>query len=368
MKCINCNSEMPGEGYCPMCGTLNRINYAQLQNEVLQNTAQNGYNQQMIMPPVKNKKPLNKKALLAIVCSLIVIIAVIVTVVILSNRPKTINLNDYLQISIEGKYNGYATAKYTFDYNGFVRDNEDIKLSNNNTRNTGSGKVVDKFLTDLGVYTDKLGSFDKGDRLTNGDKVEFNWSINKSKLEENYKVSLGYEPIEITVDGLDAAETFNPFDEDYISIIYTGVEPDGKAAIEVKNDNPYKNAISYSLDKNNGLSDGDTIILSISGNENENDVLNTCIETFGKVPETLSKEYKVEISRYIKDETEIPQADIEAIDNQTQDYMKAYVARKWGEGESLIGLKPIGNYFLTSKSEKKSTRNILYRLYLMMLG
>ena len=329
------------------------------QQQIPSNTAM-GMNPQPYSP--KEEKPMNKKVVIGSLCSVLAVAAVVVVILILTGGSKKINLNDYLNVEITGEYNGCATATYTFDTEKFAKDNENIKYAGERAEWGTEGQEAYDLLTELGAYDYEVGYFEKAEGLSNGETAHFYWKIDKDYIEKNFKVKLEFEDIEKEIGGLKDAETFDPFDEKYFSIYFTGVEPNGEVHVEVKSDNPYKSILNYSCDKNNGLSDGEKIVVTIYGNEA--DIRQECAETFGKIPATTSKEYTAEIGHYVTSASEIPKETYDAIDKQTQDELKA-ASVNWEKGKSYIGSRPIGSYFMKSKSEKNATRNILYRLYLV---
>ncbi len=120
MKCNSCNSEIQGPGYCPVCGSYNGPAPEQQMNQhmspavspamnqmpqqqIPSNTAM-GTNPQPYSP--KEEKPMNKKVVIGILCSVLAVAAVVVVILILTGGSKKINLNDYLNVEITGEYNG----------------------------------------------------------------------------------------------------------------------------------------------------------------------------------------------------------------------------------------------------------------------
>ena len=376
MKCIACNSEIQGPGYCPVCGSYNgSVQGQQMIPQMSQMTpsAMNQMPQQQMTGnvamgmnpqpyPPKEKKPMNKKVVIGILCGILAVAATVVAILILTGGAKKINLNDYLRVEIAGEYNGCATATYTFDTDKFARDNENIKYTGDRSSYGVEGQATYDLLAELGTYDYEIGYFEKAEGLSNGEKAHFYWKIDKAYIEKNFKVELEFEDIEKDVSGLKDAEEFDPFDENLISVYFTGIEPNGEVHVDVKNGNPYKSVLQYSCDKKSGLSDGEKVVLTINGNES--DIRRKCAEIFGKIPATTSKEYTAEIGHYATTASEIPKETYEAIDKQTQDELKA-ASVNWEKGKSYIGSRPIGSYFMKSKSEKNATRNILYRLYLV---
>lgn len=98
-KCAKCGTDLPKNvKFCPVCGTL--------APEEEQGAKETG-------------SPKIPKKLTGIIVAVAVI--VIVAGIFLATRPKTINLNDYLEYSIEG-YDGYGTAYASLNRDKLVRD------------------------------------------------------------------------------------------------------------------------------------------------------------------------------------------------------------------------------------------------------
>ena len=279
MKCIACNSEIQGPGYCPVCGSYNgSVQGQQMIPQMSQMTpsAMNQMPQQQMTGnvamgmnpqpyPPKEKKPMNKKVVIGILCGILAVAATVVAILILTGGAKKINLNDYLRVEIAGEYNGCATATYTFDTDKFARDNENIKYSGDRSSYGVEGQATYDLLAELGTYDYEIGYFEKAEGLSNGEKAHFYWKIDKAYIEKNFKVELEFEDIEKDVSGLKDAEEFDPFDENLISVYFTGIEPNGEVHVDVKNGNPYKSVLQYSCDKKSGLSDGEKVVLTING-------------------------------------------------------------------------------------------------------
>ena len=142
-----------------------------------------------------------------------------------------IELNDYVQVDFNG-YDTIGAVRYSIDFDSMIAENPNaFGLSENYSQQEG--------LSVRAALSNAIGgSFDENNLLTNGDNIEFAWSVNEEKLIEKYPVTLIYSDMEYTVSGLEELKDFDPFE--YIEVSFSGVAPDGQLLINTDNDIPIK--------------------------------------------------------------------------------------------------------------------------------
>lgn len=265
----------------------------------------------------------------------------------------SVNLNDYVTVNYEG-YNTVGVAGYEFDCEKMIEDNPKAFGLSKDHSNDDTLEV----LFDISCYID--GRLDKMEDLSNGDTINFKWDIsNEEALKENYPISIKYSDITVNVEGLDEAESFDPFAN--IKVTFSGIAPNGTVSIDSNGKGELEDLI-YTADVNDGLSNGDKVKVKVNafgGNLNE-----YCLK-YGKIPSTTEKEYTVEgLASYAMSLDKIPEEVLDKMDNHAQDTFKAHVASNWNDTESLKKITLIGNYFVYPKdSIKVSTQNYLYFVY-----
>ena len=117
-----------------------------------------------------------------------------------------INLNDYLTVNYDG-YETVGTASSSFDMEKMISENPSAFGL--------KGEVSEMELLGVEIILDESlkGSLDKTNGLSNGNKITYHWEIvGEDSLKEKYPVSFVHEDITYTIEGLEQAEEFDPFE------------------------------------------------------------------------------------------------------------------------------------------------------------
>lgn len=361
--CQKCGKEIPADSrYCPECRAT------QEPSCLSQKPAQ----------PVKPKEPPSPEAVKRnkIIFGAVAAAAALFFVIgILSSFIKpSINLNNYLAVEFEG-YDTAGTAVVTFDTKKFQSDygkklgTATKKKSNNrklfgkrssydyyNSDNTDSGAKI--FLSNCVSW-----SLDEKSGLSNGDTVTLTWDCDDDYALERFGYKLKYSDTDYTVKGLAEAEVFDPFEG--IQVRFKGISPDGTARIEGEPARKEAENFRYSLDHQEGLKNGDQVTAAISAYGD--DPVTYCISNYGKIPSPVEKTYTVEgLSSYVTELEQISTDCLDEMKSQAEDVYQSYVAKNWGEGESLEGFHYLGSYLLTLKGNTNSwgtKNNEVYLVY-----
>ncbi len=300
--------------------------------------------------PQKTKIP--KKFLWIGIAAIVVIVAAIVLLALRPWKSKMINLNHYIQVEYSG-YNTLGQADWYFDYAAFQADYGD-KLD----YSEDAKQILDDtlFFSSFLEYTqpvewfedeEYLGSLDPSGSLSNGDVLTFSWEfdeIDQAMLQSGFNYSFRYSDMEFTVSGLEEAETFDPFAE--LSVTFTGISSDGMVSIQNNAAAPPASALTYSVTPADGLSNGETVTVSI-----DNLDLTSLVNAYGMVPSATSKDYTVEgLSEYATTLNEIPEETLQQIQAQCEDVIASYVANKWNADDvSVADTTYLGSYLLVPK-------------------
>lgn len=352
MICNKCGTENPDKAvFCKVCGAV--LNQEESTDDNIQMNIDEGeketnsfIEQDADQPKGKN---ISKKALGG---GIVAIIAIIVIICIALRGGNTINLDKYLSIQTEG-YDGYGQAYATIDWEAIEEKYED-KISFTKEAQSEMG-----FLSDLGSPIQALEygvyvTIDNDQNLSNGDEVSYQWSIDE-ELFKYIDCKLKYKDGNITVSGLEKAETFDAFKD--LSVDFSGVGPNGEVNITYSGEN--LDYTDFNCEPETGLSNGDKVTITI-----DEYAIDRMAEATGKVPETPSKEYTVEgLDKYLTKINEIGDEGLKDLQAQAEDCFNAYVARHWDEGEDLESLTYIGDYLLTSKDADAWDTNKLYLVY-----
>ena len=326
MYCSMCGKEIPDDSlFCPECGAKQ---------------------EPLVAPGMSGEEAKLKKRNKIIGVAVAAALGICVIIILLSAWIKpSVNLNKYLSISFEG-YNTVGNAVVTFDREKFEAD---------------YGKKLN-YNTDSFLATCVNGSLDKTAGLSNGDIVTYTWDCNKEKALSDYGFKLKYKDLEVTVNKLEEAKTFDPFEG--IEVVFEGIAPNGSAHIEGEPAAKEAQDLYYEFDRSSGLVNGDSVTVTVSSYSG--DPVEYCIQNYGMIPSPLSKTYQVEnLDSYVQTISEISEESLKKMQAQAEDIYQANVAKNWSEEETLRSLTYIGNYLLVKKDSEDSwgNRNVLYLVY-----
>lgn len=391
-SCENCGCQIPVDSrFCPECRTKQSgTNDApQMQPQSRENTQQQNYYQQqnygyqqnynaqqnVQLSPEEMEKVKKRNKILGL--SVAALIAICVVIVVLSSVIKpSINLNKYITVTAEG-YDTVGKAVIVFDTEKFENDYEKKlsaatgkKKSSNLSKYKSEEAYFEAMFEELDDSTASSefirsvvsGKIDKPDGLSNGDVITYKWDCDDNHALNTYGVKLKYSDIEYTVDGLEEAETFDPFDG--LEVSFSGIAPNGRVEIIGSPNAREAYDFRFDADKRDGLKVGDKITVTASMYYTD-DIVQYCIENYGKVPSVLSKEYTVEgLDSYIRSISDVSEDGLKAMQSQAEDVFNAKVSSDWGEEETLKGFDYVGNYLLTTKNpDNGGNDNILHLVY-----
>ncbi len=278
---------------------------------------------------------------LAFVIAGLVLALIIALGIFVSIRKHTMDLNDYLQVEFEG-YESVGIAKGELFTSEFFED---------------FYKKASKSATSSGSYDDLSNKikfkFEKAEGLSNGDKVKVTWKVDEKYFKKQYGIRFKADDNEIKVKGLEETEVFDPFKG--VEVVFTGVDGEGKAEINVTSDDKIYKDLEYRADPFYDLKEGDTVTVEVRTKDSydEASTIEACAEKYDKVPSVVSKEFKVEgLGKYITKCSDITDANIKDIkkvaeDKITQEFAKGYSSDK----VKLAGTEYVGNYVLTEKND-----------------
>lgn len=375
--CINCGARIPIDSrFCPECRTKqNDSAIPQMQPKVQANRN----NQQQLpvqkpLTPEEQEKLKKRNKIIGITVASALGVCLIIGLLSAFIKP-TINLNKYLEVSFDG-YDTVGRATVEFDVEQFENDYEKKLSAITSKKSSGLSKYMDQeaYMEALFDSYDTSsasstflsncvnGGLDQSDSLSNGDVVTYKWSCDDDYALETYGYKLKYEDVEYTVEGLEEAATFDPFDG--IEVTFEGIAPNGSADVNGEAKNKVAQDFRYDIDKYNGLSNGDTVTLTVS--MYYDDPVEYCINNYGLIPSPLEKTYTVEgLDSYIRSLSDVSEDSLKEMQSQAEDIYNANVAQNWGDGETLKSLTYIGSYLLTNKNPDDywGSDNALYLVY-----
>lgn len=352
MICMYCGKEIEdGTAFCPYCGKSTAA--------VSEAAPAAG----------KSSGPRKQLAPVAAVAAAAVVVCIGAAV----HKP-TINLNKYVTLSAEG-YNTVGTLDVEFDTDRLEKDygkklakNFQKTMKNHKDDTFGLSSVTatlyDGAETDFFVDYCATGHADKTRGLKNGDVVTYTWDDSADAAEALFGVKLKYSDITYTVSGLEKVNVFDAFDG--VAVEFSGSAPNGSATVNSTPVADEAKSLYYTLDKSSGLSNGDTVTVTVSSHRDD---FSDCIETYGSVPAEAQKTFTVQgLDEYITSEAGMTDSVLESLKRQAEDVMASGIANNSdSETETFGGMDYLGNYIQTLKNGKigKNTNivTLVYKVY-----
>ena len=332
MICTHCGKEIQnGITFCPYCGST--------VNNAKENTKMKKHNPAKVLVPI---------AAVAVVAA---------GGWAFANRTPTIDVSKYMTLSADG-YNTVGKLNIDFDTNKLEQDygkqittrfKKQMKNLKDDTFGLSSltASLYDGYEADLFAETCATGSADKTKNLSNGDVVTYTWDDNSDEAEEAFGVKVKYTDITYTVSGLASVNTFDAFDG--VDVEFSGISPDGRATVNSLPTAAEAQGLYYTLDENSGLSNGDTVTLTVHSNRDD---FSDCIDRYGAMPQATEKTFTVEgLNEYVTSADTLSDSVLVSLQNQAEDVFKSYAAQRFSNGQTFKGMTYLGNYILTPKNK-----------------
>ena len=332
MICTHCGKEIQnGITFCPYCGST--------VNNAKENTKMKKRNPAKVLVPI---------AAVAVVAA---------GGWAFANRTPTIDVSKYMTLSVDG-YNTVGKLNIDFDTEKLEKDygkqittrfKKQMKNLKDDTFGLSSltASLYDGYEADLFAETCATGSADKTKNLSNGDVVTYTWDDNSDEAEEAFGVKVKYTDITYTVSGLASVNTFDAFDG--VDVEFSGISPDGRATVNSLPTAVEAQGLYYTLDENSGLSNGDTVTLTVHSNRDD---FSDCIDKYGAMPQATEKTFTVEgLNEYVTSADTLSDSVLVSLQNQAEDVFKSYAAQRFSNGQTFKGMTYLGNYILTPKNK-----------------
>lgn len=281
--------------------------------------------------------------------------AAVVLIIVGVNAANTVNLNKYMTVTAEG-YDGYGQARADIDWEAIEKKyGKKISYSRAVKKAAGGyGDLLEAFASPVEMLEECVDvEVEPGTGLSNGDKVTYKWEIDED-MDKYLNVKLRYKDGTYKVSDLKKVSTFEAFDD--VTVTFDGVAPNGKASAEYNGDE--LSSYDFTIDKTDGLSNGDEVTITISDESAE-----ACAENYGMVPATKEKTYTVEgLKSYVTKLAEVDADALTAMQSQAADVFNAKVTN-WSDDVTLQDFTYIGDYLLTAKDSGWGDQNTLYLVY-----
>ncbi len=289
--------------------------------------------------------------------AIVICIMAAMTALLTGCGKKKIDVMENVTVNFEG-YNGYGTAKLENEYSW---ENEAFEIAE-----IEAIDGLDTFAEALVIEGSVSYEVIPKENLSNGDEVTVKAIINQDALAEYDFELIADSELKFTVENLNNITKIDPFD--CIEVKYEGVSSEGIATVIEANQKEYPMDYNFTVEPSQGLKNGDTVVVGISGTNPEQDAIDngyelTCIE----------KEFQVDgLMHYAEKLSEISNDTIDQLKKQAEDIIESDVAEKnsryskWSSSivYSLKDKTFLGNYFLYAKNlESAWQKNCCHFIY-----
>lgn len=254
-----------------------------------------------------------------------------------TDKSTSINLNDYVIISFEGK-NLAGYGKIEFDKEKFLLDHIGNVAYNEKNLEVYKELYGDKDESAASALIKCFSvSLDKQDKLSNEDVVKTVWEIDKERIETYFNVDYVFSAESYTVAGLQEADTFDPFER--LRITFNGIAPYGKATVDnFGTDYGGK----YKVTPNENLKNGDKVTVTYSCEDKS-----VMIAKYGVYPSAFKKTYTVKgLNSYVQSIQELTKEQQNKLISDASD--KIWISGYGNYKEA----KYCGNFFFTAKDKE----------------
>ncbi len=355
MYCPNCGANIPdGSKFCPQCG--GKIENDEGPDKQTGNSQSDNSGNLHGSEDGSAKKRLSNRTIGIIIAAAVVVVVIIVLIIALSGGGNTINLDNYVEISVTGS-EGYGKATAEINKDALIEDySGKLKWKDNSDWENSALKLLYSDPVDA-LVASLSGSLDETSGLSNGDTIHFIWNIDADDIEAQINVKLKYSDFDYKVSGLGDMNTYDAFAD--VSVEFAGTSPEADALLTVKDN--YLSESAYSLDKSDNLAIGDTVTVTIS-----EDAAEKLVEEKGIYPAEMSHTYTVEdVSYYAESVDEIPDDAMDRLKSESEDAFHSHVANDWEpEVIELKSMDFLGTYFLYRKDGiEEGNANKIYLIY-----
>ncbi len=206
-------------------------------------------------------------------------------------------------------------------------------------------------------------SYEPSEGLSNGDTVTVTVDVDEDVFDE-YKLKLESETATFPVEDLEEIQEFDPFEN--VTVTFSGYAPNGMAKVETTSDETGL-SLDYDLDVDSGLSNGDTVTVTLLSYYTEEELEEYWLSFFF-IDTATEQTYTVEgLTSYAASLDEITEDMLTKMDSQARDVISSNISSGMDteNGEIFNGADLLGYYFLTTKDgyESNYVQNEIYLIY-----
>lgn len=307
--------------------------------------------QPVYQPAQAAAKRQDKKLFGIIAGGVVVVLIGIIALFMMISGGKAIKLQDYVTITysgVDGKGTAYVSVDYESMAQAALTSKEKSQMANGDitsvstwqTAAAGWGALYTKQSVLSSAITCTLE--DQPDGLSNGDTVTVQVDIDKDALKA-VGIKVKGKNFTDTVSGLIEVQNIDAFAD--ISVQFSGIAPNGEAQVINNSRDAACMQYEYDLDKSEGLSNDDTVTVTISDYN-----LDDIAEQTGEAPAEMQKTYTVSgLSSYVSKLDQIDDTTWMNMKREAEDHIRARAANDNSDVESMTGMKYVGSYLEVAK-------------------
>ena len=274
-----------------------------------------------------------------------VVTAMVMAVVLTACGGAKVDLKQYVSATFDGA-NERAAIQVDVDYGGMA---DEI-----NKHNKGNGSLADSL--SASVLSNAISySCDKAEGIANGDTVTVTFTV-PEELTKTYDFSVANTELTFKAENLPLLAKVDAFAD--INVHFGGSAPFGTASVENNSSSEFLQQVSFQLDKDSNLNNGDTVTVTAVYDD-------YLTETYGCIPESDTKTYTVEgLDAYMTSFDGLPDGALDELHSDARDRVESLIAKKsdicnafngWGNASvyqvDTQNLKLHTSYLLVSKGE-----------------
>ena len=274
-----------------------------------------------------------------------VVTAMVMAVVLTACGGAKVDLKQYVSATFDGA-NERAAIQVYVDYGGMA---DEI-----NKHNKGNGSLADSL--SASVLSNAISySCDKAEGIANGDTVTVTFTV-PEELTKTYDFSVANTELTFKAENLPLLAKVDAFAD--INVHFGGSAPFGTASVENNSSSEFLQQVSFQLDKDSNLNNGDTVTVTAVYDD-------YLTETYGCIPESDTKTYTVEgLDAYMTSFDGLPDGALDELHSDARDRVESLIAKKsdicnafngWGNASvyqvDTQNLKLHTSYLLVSKGE-----------------
>ena len=266
--------------------------------------------------------------------------AMVMAVVLTACGGAKVDLKQYVSAAFDGA-NEHAAIQVNVDYDGMAAEI--------NKHNKGNGSLADS-LSAATLSNAISYSCDKAEGIANGDTVTVTFTV-PEELTKTYDFSVTNTELTFKAEDLPLLAKIDAFAD--VNVHFGGTAPFGTASVENNSSSEFLQQVSFQLDKDSNLNNGDTVTVTAVYDD-------YLTETYGYIPESDTKTYTVEgLDAYMTSFDGLPDGALDELFSDSRDRVESLIANKSDICNAFINWGSYDTYDVDTQNLKLSTSYLL---------